>query len=70
MEEENKYREGYFIYSLIENVYVRDLDWRGIEYTHKIYDAKEFRDNESAINYCKNEGFSYFRIDKAYILEY
>ena len=65
MEEENKYREGYFIYSLTENVYIK---WDA-EYTHKIYDAKEFRDEESAIAYCKDEGFSYFRIDKAYILE-
>ena len=69
MEEENKYREGYFIYSLTENVYIKCLRWRDAEYTHKIYDAKEFRDEESAIAYCKDEGFSYFRIDKAYILE-
>ena len=30
MEEENKYREGYFIYSLTENVYIKCLSWRDI----------------------------------------
>ena len=69
-EYEYEYREGYFIYSLTEDEYIKYLGWGDIEYTHKIYDAKEFRDKESAIEYCKDKGFSYFRIDKAYILLY
>lgn len=70
-ETDSVYKEVYVVFDLIENMYVRYLNfYEENEYTHKVILAKEFRTEIDAVLECKRTELSCFRVDKIYVLEY
>ena len=69
--EENVYKEVYVVFDLIENMYIKYLNfYEENAYTLKPFLAQEFRTELDAITECKEYDLECFRVDKIYILEY